>query len=104
LTTSPSGDKIVYLNIAAEFSLTERELWPDGDAPKNWTVRDVVELMESQHNGSKRRTLESWELLDTQHYEVYVTGPNPNGGDLDLETMSQVPFTITKEVWADDRT
>lgn len=35
------------------FTLDESEIWPDGDAPKDWTAKDVVKVM-------KRGWLHDW--------------------------------------------
>lgn len=49
-------------------TVTVNDVWPDGDAPENPTVDDVLEVM--QQEGRKSRMIENWNLPQP---EVTVT-------------------------------
>ena len=48
--------------IEADVDLTLDEIWPDGDAPDNPTVDDVIAIVERTPNLS--RMLNDWNLMD----------------------------------------
>lgn len=48
--------------IEADVDLTLDELWPDGDAPDNPTVDDVIAIVE--RTPSLHRMLNDWNLMD----------------------------------------
>lgn len=50
----------VFLSFEADFALKEEEIWPDGDAPENWTVADVVRRIASE--GDLASFITDWSL------------------------------------------
>ncbi len=64
--------------ISADVSLTEREIWPDGDATTEPTVADVVALIEKC--GGKIAILRDWDLEN----------------DLSLEVMDDKDFQVVR--------
>lgn len=58
------------ISINGEVELTPEEIWPDGDAPENPTVEDVLEQM--QKSGSKENFMSSWNLGD--EIDIMVSG------------------------------
>jgi hypothetical protein len=68
--------KVFTVTLHAEYRLTVDEVWPDGDAPENPTVEDVIEQMTSYSNATTayfrcRSTLAEWGLDDV---DVEVDG------------------------------
>lgn len=51
-----------HFSISADVSLEVEDIWPDGDAPENPTVDDVVKVIEQC--GGKMRVIEDWDLDD----------------------------------------
>lgn len=49
-------------SISADIWLEVKDIWPDGDAPENPTVADVLEVIKKC--GGKRDVLTDWSLLD----------------------------------------
>ena len=47
--------RTVTFDFEGSETLTEKEIWPDGSAPENWTTADVVVLL-------KRGWLEEWNM------------------------------------------
>lgn len=58
------------ISINGEVELTPEEIWPDGDAPENPTVEDVLEQM--QKSGTKENFMSSWNLGDD--IDITVSG------------------------------
>jgi hypothetical protein len=56
-------------------TLTEDEIWPDGDAPENPTPLDAKRVMEA--HGHKMRTLHDWGLTDDLAVYVETKGNGP---------------------------
>ena len=54
--------KVFNFSIQADINLTVEQIWPDGDAPENPTVDDVLAVI--KHNGGKDRILRDWSLMD----------------------------------------
>jgi hypothetical protein len=54
--------KVFHFNISHEESLTVEEIWPDGDAPENPTLDDVLAVIAKC--GGRRRILDDWGLVD----------------------------------------
>lgn len=53
-------DKSFKISISFEYDYSLDELWPDGDAPENPTVQDVVDLIEQC--GGVRQVLHDWDM------------------------------------------
>jgi len=51
-----------------ESTLKAEELWPDGGAPDNPTVQDVIALIKS--SGGIYRVLDDWNLRQDGNYSV----------------------------------
>jgi hypothetical protein len=51
-----------------ESTLDVTELWPDGDAPANSTVQDVIALI--KNSGGIYRVLDDWNLREEANYSV----------------------------------
>jgi len=49
-------------------TLTIADIWPDGDAPKNPTAQDVVDLIDD--SGGASHVVRDWALLDG----IQITG------------------------------
>jgi hypothetical protein len=60
-----------HFSIAADISLSVEEIWPDGDAPENPTIEDVLEVIAKC--GGRMRVIRDWNL----HHELTmdVSGP-----------------------------
>lgn len=37
--------RVCVIGVYADLDLDEDDIWPDGDAPENWTADDVAKLM-----------------------------------------------------------
>jgi hypothetical protein len=59
--------KHFHIEWGGEETLTVEEIWPDGDAPENPTVDDVIEVM--RKSGSISRLCQDWNLR-TEGVEV----------------------------------
>ena len=57
------------ISISINEILTKDELWPDGYAPENPTVKDVVELI--RKSGGAKRIIEDWNLDDSIECAVW---------------------------------
>ena len=57
-----------HFSISVETSLGIEDIWPDGDAPENPTVDDVLKVIAKC--GGKRRVLEDWNLVDDLDLDV----------------------------------
>ena len=55
-----AGDRRVELIFEGTVSLSEREVWPDGDAPDDWTAADVVVVIKNA--GGLHSVLRDWNL------------------------------------------
>jgi len=64
------------IQIVSDCVLTEREIWPDDNVPKNPAVKDVREAMESWDNG-RGGIISEW-LLPVE-YTVTEVKPSPVG-------------------------
>ncbi len=51
-----------HFSIEADLSLDVQDIWPDGDAPANPTLEDVLAVIKKC--GGARRILEDWNLID----------------------------------------
>jgi hypothetical protein len=58
----------ILIMFSGEIELDEGSIWPDKDAPENWTAADVKAVMESC--GSKWRVIDDWNLVDNLRVEV----------------------------------
>lgn len=59
---------IIHICVHDEFMFDVGALWPDGDAPENPTVGDVVKLIND--SGGSKRFVDEWDLpLD---YRAFV--------------------------------
>ena len=47
-------------SFSADVSLSVEQIWPDGDAPENPTVDDVLDVIEQ--SGGKDRIFRDWDL------------------------------------------
>lgn len=45
--------------------LTVEEIWPDGDAPENPTLADVIAVVQKHGNGGPLRLARDWNLAFT---------------------------------------
>lgn len=41
-----AAERSFFISLQGDHALTVSELWPDGDAPENPTVKDVVDLLQ----------------------------------------------------------
>lgn len=60
--TCPKAGPTFHFSISAEISLDVDQIWPDGDAPENPTVDDVLAVIKAC--GGKRRVIQDWDLDD----------------------------------------
>ncbi len=60
--------KTFSFTISADVDLALHEIWPDGDAPENPTVDDVLEVIKK--DGGKRAVIRDWNLDDDLDLEV----------------------------------
>ena len=60
--------RTVSFEYTGTVELTENELWPDGDAPENWMLDDVLAVIAGA--GGKIRILRDWNLADALELEV----------------------------------
>ncbi len=51
-----------HFSISSEVSFEVEEIWPDGNAPANPTVDDVLAVIKK--DGGRRHVLETWNLID----------------------------------------
>jgi hypothetical protein len=66
--------KNVVIEFQGSVALSVAEIWPDGDAPEEPHVRDVIEKMQAA--GSKLRMLDDWNL--EQDLTISVTDLETN--------------------------
>ena len=52
------------IRAVSDYVLTEKQIWPDGDAPETPTVGDVEDLIDSEYH-STMQLLEEWNLEPT---------------------------------------
>ena len=71
----PSPDE-AHFTFDGNFVLTEKELWPDGDAPFQWTAVDVEALIEK--GGGLGCILSSWFIGDSLVMQIWVNGETVN--------------------------
>jgi hypothetical protein len=50
------------VEISGVWTLQVREIWPDGDAPENPTVDDVIEVMKRTTHGYVSNLIRDWNL------------------------------------------
>ena len=62
-------EKTFQIEITGFHNLTVSQIWPDGDAPANPTVEDVIAVMRSCAHSAQQLTSD-WEL----DYDVEVDG------------------------------
>lgn len=62
----------IHVSIEGDFDWTDREFWPDGDAPEQPTAAQAAAVMEA--SGLKGRVLDDWML--TAGLRVTVTVGN----------------------------
>lgn len=55
-------------SISCDVSLTVDEIWPDGDAPEDPTVDDVLEVIDKCGGGL--RVIRDWDLMTNHDFEV----------------------------------
>jgi hypothetical protein len=60
MTRHRESGVMFHFTIAADVSLSVEEIWPDGDAPENPSVDDVLAVI--QQCGGRYRVLRDWEL------------------------------------------
>jgi hypothetical protein len=51
------SERTATFDFEGSVTLRESDIWPDKDAPRDWTAEDVVKLM-------KRRWLHDWNMED----------------------------------------
>lgn len=51
-----------HFSISCDVSLEVKDIWPDGNAPENPTVDDVLAVIKK--DGGARRILDDWSLLE----------------------------------------
>jgi len=54
-----ADERRVTIEFGGSAELTEREIWPDRDAPEDWTAADVVAVL--KHAG-RREVLREWDI------------------------------------------
>jgi len=62
------------IDFSGSVSLRVSEIWPDGDAPDNPTVEDVMDKM--RDCGSKSDLLEDWNIRDYLNISVHDDNPD----------------------------
>jgi len=62
VTDVPKKKKTFFFNIEVDDTFELDDLWPDGDAPENPSLDDVVKLI--QKDGGPDRVAEDWNLLE----------------------------------------
>lgn len=68
-TTRPKpGAPMFHFSISYDVSYSVEEIWPDGDAPENPTLDDVMKVIEKC--GGKRRILDDWSMVNDLDLEV----------------------------------
>ena len=60
--------KVFCFSISGEAALAVEDIWPDGDAPENPTLDDVLKVITGC--GGRLRVLEDWDLLDDLDLDV----------------------------------
>jgi hypothetical protein len=89
-------DRKIEVEFSGVITLSHAEVWPDGDAPDNWTAADVAAAMRA--TGRKIDTLDKWNLTDD--IEVTVSAPNPAWRqDEALFPEHAEPRTHVEQVW-----
>lgn len=58
----PKPERVFSFDLDSNFSLSVSEIWPDGDAPENPEVEDVVKVVRADARGSLRSLVERWDL------------------------------------------
>jgi hypothetical protein len=58
----PKKKPYFNINIEIDDTFFQLDLWPDGDAPENPTLDDVIKLI--QKDGGPDRVAQDWNLLD----------------------------------------
>jgi hypothetical protein len=56
------GERVCHFDFSGNVDLAESQMWPDGDAPANWTASDVAEVVKKC--GGTMRVLHDWDLDD----------------------------------------
>lgn len=54
--------KTFHFSIETQVSLDVEDIWPDGDAPADPTVSDVIEVIRAC--GGTKHVLDDWSLID----------------------------------------
>ena len=62
----------ITVHIEGDFDWSEREFWPDGDAPANPTAAQAAAVMEGC--GYKPRVLDDWMLTQGLRVSITVDG------------------------------
>lgn len=71
-----TGSDVFYVSLSGCADIPVRDIWPDGDAPANPTVEDVIALM--LKSGSLSRLIDDWNL----EVEVVEVEDMTNGGGM----------------------
>jgi len=67
--------RVFRIDFRSTFTLSDRDLWPDGDAPEDPTVEDVAARLEAY--GGARRVIMDWNLGDLRYFiDVYEPAKN----------------------------
>jgi hypothetical protein len=60
--------KTFNFSITCEVALDVDQIWPDGDAPQDPTVKDVLKVID--RCGGKAKIIDDWSLIDDLTLEV----------------------------------
>lgn len=71
-----------------DIELKESEMWPDGDAPENWTEDDVKTLV--AQCGGPLRVLRDWDLDGLLSLSIYVDAPLADAHALAAPTKDEL--------------
>jgi hypothetical protein len=80
--------RTVTIMFSGELELDEDSIWPDKDAPENWTADDVKAVMEAC--GSKQRVIDDWNLIDNLRVEVMSDSIKYSAGTDTVMDLSEV--------------
>jgi hypothetical protein len=67
---------VFQFELSADVTLEVEDIWPDGDAPENPTVDEVLEVI--RKCGGVRTVIRDWDLDNDLRLDV--SGPDGNGG------------------------
>lgn len=77
--TSAEAETPVTIDVTVGITLPAAAIWPDGDAPEDWTAFDVIKVIEEA--GSLQQWVRDWSISEGANVVVSPVG-KPSGSGL----------------------